>query len=66
MSILEKIARVVFFPIYWMIDIREELMVMRYLMSRRTFGDLWEDGEQEAIDVLRASLKRGPKGALRE
>ncbi|MCL2123544.1 MAG: hypothetical protein FWH34_05590 [Desulfovibrionaceae bacterium] len=67
MSIVEKIARIVFFPIFWMNDIREELAVMRYFMARRTFGPLRgdpedEDAEDEAAPILRASFRRGPKG----
>jgi hypothetical protein len=40
MSILEKAARIIFFPIYWMRDIRRELTLMRRLMAIRMFLDL--------------------------
>jgi hypothetical protein len=40
MKILSKVARGVFFPVYWMIDVRKELIIIRELLARKSMVDL--------------------------
>lgn len=41
MKILNKIMRVVFFPIFWMIDIRKCLMIQNNLLTRKAIFDVF-------------------------
>ena len=68
MSIVEKIARVLFFPIYWMIDIRRELAMLRRIMahsvlSKKALVETEEIniGDRDETDApLRDMLQRQP------
>jgi hypothetical protein len=40
MKILSKIATVAFFPIYWMIDMRKEVKIIRELLARKCIVDV--------------------------
>ncbi len=63
MKFLRCVARVIFFPIIWMHDVRQELKLLRLLMKRKVLLDLrrdagWGRNEQAAEILLSTSVRK--------
>ena len=64
MNIINKILRVVFFPIYWVREIREEVIAVRRLLGAKVVFDLENNSsisDTKKEELLDSMLVCAPK-----